>query len=149
MATVTPNLTDISLCEADDWDGGLGTLDVDSFIQGAACLSISYPGAGLRAETTKTITAANFVALGYPVIYGWLTFARLAMLETYANGGLRFIVKSSSTAWSAWKVAGGGIYVNLGGGHSHIDYGGRRVHLAFGRGYNPVNYGRGVRKWPR
>lgn len=104
--TITPNLIDISLCEADDWDGGVGALDIESQIQGSGCLTISYPGTGLRAETTETIAAANMISLGYPVIYGWLTFARLAMLETYANGGLRFIVKSSSTAWSAWKVAG-------------------------------------------
>jgi len=104
--TITPNLTDISLCEADDWDGGVGALDIDSQIQGNGCLTITYTGAGLRAESTETITSANFVTLGYPIIYGWLTFARLAMLETYDNGGLRFKVRSAAGYESVWKVAG-------------------------------------------
>lgn len=101
--TIIPDLTVISLCEADDWDGGVGTLDIESQIQGAGCLSITEVGAGLRAEKTETISAATMTDT---VIYGWLTFARLAMLETYANGGLRFLVKSGVDNWSAWKIGG-------------------------------------------
>lgn len=51
--TITPNLTDISLCEAaTGWS--LGTADVDSFIQGAACITYTYATAGDKAAILFT-----------------------------------------------------------------------------------------------
>ena len=100
-ANVTHDLTEISLCELDDWDGGLGALDPDSFVQGANCLTITYTGAGLRAKTMKTISCV----LTNKNIYGWLTFARLAMLMPTASGGIRFRIEDG-TYFAEWYVGG-------------------------------------------
>ena len=98
---VTPDLTVISLCEADDWDGAFGALDADSQVQGTYCLTATYTGAGLRDPALKTVTA-NLTGKS---IFGWLTFARLAMLDTGANGGLRFRVEDG-TKFAEWYVGG-------------------------------------------
>src|SRR4030042_2824120 len=102
MAAITHDLDIISLCEADDWDGGVGALDGDSQIQGNYCLTITYNGAGLRAVNMKTITSS---VLTNKNIYGWLTFARLAMLMPTADGGIRFRVEDG-TYFAEWYVGG-------------------------------------------
>ena len=102
LPVVFHDLTDVSLCELDDWDGGIGALDTESQIQGLNCLTITYTGAGLRAVNMKSISSA---VLTNKNIYGWITVARLAMLETAANGGLRFRVEDG-TYFAEWYVSG-------------------------------------------
>ena len=97
------DLVEISLCELDDWDGGVGALDADSQIQGNGCLTITESTAGLKAIRYETVTQVDMTG---KMMIGWLTFARLAMLETAANGGLRFCAQDSSGRDAQWYIGG-------------------------------------------
>src|SRR3990167_4902853 len=97
------DLVEISLCELDDWDGGVGALDADSQIQGNGCLTITESTAGLKAIRYETVTQVDMTG---KMMIGCLTFARLAMLETAANGGLRFCAQDSSGRDAQWYIGG-------------------------------------------
>ena len=103
LPVIFHDLVDISLCEVDDWDGAVGTLDQDSQIQGTGCLTITESTAGLKAIRYETVTQVDMTG---KMIIGWLTFARLAMLETAANGGLRLCAQDSSARDAQWYVGG-------------------------------------------
>jgi len=103
LPVVTHDLTTISLAEVDDWDSGVGTLDQDSQIQGTGCLSITESTAGLKAIRYETVTQVDMTG---KMIIGWLTFARLAMLETAANGGLRLCAQDTSARNAEWYIGG-------------------------------------------
>lgn len=103
VPAVFHDLVEVSLCELDDWDGGVGTLDNDSQIQGNGCLSITESTAGLKAIRYETVTQVDMTG---KMIIGWLTFARLAMLEIASNGGLRLCAQDSTARNAEWYVGG-------------------------------------------
>lgn len=99
--TVTPNLTDISLCEATTgWSSGaLNSLAGDQ-LQGTYCMALQ-----VKATTSAIIkydmTSANFTGKH---LYGWLKVN--GTVDTKANGGFRLYVEDTSGNYGVWYVGG-------------------------------------------
>lgn len=101
--TVTPNLTDISLCD-DTTNWSDGDVDTDWKMQGSGCLALQVKA------TTSTIITYTF---GSPVdmtgkhLYIWMMVAGIA--DTKANGGLRIYVETDGGNYGTWYVGGGDV----------------------------------------
>ena len=106
--TYATDLVDISTAESTtNWTNigtGAAALETDYFIQGTACISkpawstairglIFNNGAGITVPTDGAVMA-------------WLYYSCTNSLDTQANGGLRIIVGSSTTAYKQWYVSG-------------------------------------------
>jgi len=87
--------------------GGLPVAETDYFIQGTGCIDKTYNATGLGGlvySTTNQALAADEVFLA------WVWFGCPNAIDTYANGGMRLIVGSATTAFKAWAVLGSDTY---------------------------------------
>lgn len=98
--SVTPNLTDISLCEAvGSWSAG--TTSADYALQGTYALGI---------QVKATLSAVVSWAFGSPAnmtgkhIYIWMMCT--GKVDTIANGGFRIYVETDATHYGTWYVGG-------------------------------------------
>lgn len=116
-ASYTTNLTDISTGESTTgwaesgtpgWNsGGSPAQESDYFIQGSYCISATLKsGVGTLLYTT---TAQTF-STGY-VLMAWMYGQCPNALGTYAQGGMRLVMGSSTTAFYAWAVSGSDKYI--------------------------------------
>ena len=98
--SVTPNLTDISLCEAvTGWSAG--AVNSDFALQGTYCL-----GAQAKATTSSlyTYTFGSPVNMTGKHIYVWMMITGVA--DTKANGGYRIYVETDASNYGYWYVGG-------------------------------------------
>ena len=102
-ASIVPDLTDISLCEFDDWDGGFGGVDAVDQIQGVQCLSNTYTSAGLKTIQYESISQVDLTG---KIIYAWIWVAKQMLPDTKANGGVRICAQDSSARNAEWYVGG-------------------------------------------
>jgi len=81
--------------------------------------------------TSQTSTTASLISMGKDngsgitlptngVFLIWHNFTSPGLLATYANGGMRAVVGSSSTNWKAWATGGGDVAPNPYGGWQNI-----------------------------
>jgi hypothetical protein len=99
-ATITPQFTVLSTCDASTGWTGITTVDTEFFKQGSASLSgISRTaGANLRYYTTTAINLTN------THIRMWLNFASVGFLQTQALGGICIYVLGGTAGY--WYVGG-------------------------------------------
>ena len=97
---VTPNLTDISLCEVvTGWSAG--AVNSDYALQGTYCLGIQVKATTSAINSYTFGTAANMTGKH---IYIWMMVAGLP--DTKANGGYRIYVETDASNYGVWYVAG-------------------------------------------
>ena len=86
--------------------GGPATLAVenDYFIQGTACISKGAWGSGERGMIYNNGSGITVPSNG--AVLFWLTHADPNSLNTIANGGVKVLIGSSSSAYKAWYMAG-------------------------------------------
>lgn len=95
--------------------GTITSADTDNFIQGSHCTSKStgasgapaLAGIGIQAATAQTITSPN-------AVYCWVFTGAGALIDTYANGGIRVIVGNTSANYNMWSVLGNDTYPYVG-----------------------------------
>jgi hypothetical protein len=121
QATYTTDLTDI-----DDGSGTfteptsavLGTLtnaDVDNFVQGTnsstkstgASGAPALAGIGILDAGAHTITSPN-------AFYCWVFVGAGALIDTYANGGIRLLIGNTSANYRYWYVDGNNFFPYIG-----------------------------------
>jgi hypothetical protein len=122
--TVTTDLVRITDAEtATGWStygsGGAGALalEPDFFVQNANCISRGVSGAVIKGMTFD-IGAGNTLDFNSgthqdKLVYVWMRTSTPGLCETIANGGIRVVLGSGTTApadaagvWSAWYVDG-------------------------------------------
>lgn len=113
--TVTPNLTDISLCDAvGTWSvesgcSGAATLNNDVYIQGGAtpgCIHSYNAGGAARGQS---FDLGGSTDLSNTNIYMWFSFSNKANIPVKGSSGMRIRIYSAttrSTAWSEWDIFG-------------------------------------------
>ena len=88
----------------------LGTLtnaDTDNFVQATSCSSKSTGTSGAPALAGIGILAGAGQSISTPqAFYAWVFTGAGAMIDTYANGGIRLIVGSSLANYKMWSVLG-------------------------------------------
>src|SRR3989344_91432 len=96
----------------------LGTLtnaDTDNFIQGTTCSSKSTGASGAPALAGIGILAGAGQSITTPsAYYAWVFTGAGALVDTYANGGIRLIVGSSSANYKMWYVLGNNTFPYVG-----------------------------------
>jgi hypothetical protein len=103
--TLVNNSVQISSCDADDWDLGVGVLDTDFKYEGTGCLSIDTD-----IETNRiyyTISSSNFTGRH---LLAMLMNMTSPSLDTKANGGMQLILVDSSGNEGYWYVGGSDTY---------------------------------------
>jgi hypothetical protein len=119
--TYTTDLTDI-----DDGSGTfteptsavLGTLtnaDTDNFIQGTNCSSKSTGASGAPALAGIGILDAGAHTIASPnAFYCWVFVGAGALIDTYANGGIRLLIGNTSANYRYWYVDGNNFFPYIG-----------------------------------
>ena len=101
---VTPNLTDISLCDVLGlWTGSSIAIDGTLMVQGAGCCSIQVK-ATTSATQLWTYTEANGIDMTGKHIYIWMMVT--GVVDTKANGGYRIYVEDKDGNNSLFYVGG-------------------------------------------
>ena len=103
--TVTPNLTDISLCDATTgWAGGQGYLAIDGDVelQGNYCLS-DWVDATLQTVVKYTFPAGATDLTGMH-LFIWVYCS--GQVDTKANGGYQIYAETDASNYSYWYVGG-------------------------------------------
>lgn len=98
--------------EMDVWTGG-GTVytdETDYYIHGDQCTSQICTKTAAQTPTSLAVDygsdlSGSFTS-GETVVLMWHVFLPANAVDTYDNGGMRFIVGASVAAFSAWKVGG-------------------------------------------
>jgi hypothetical protein len=106
---VTPNLSDISLCEATTgWTAVGGTLaQTDNTIFGPAQGTYNlqnYASSGMSrgADFTWSIDT-NLTAV---TVYAWFAFSNKTIIQNKGSTGLRIRITDVSSNWGEWDIAG-------------------------------------------
>ncbi len=121
VPTYTTDLTDIddgSGTFTEPTNATLGALtnaDTDNFIQGTtsstkttgASGAPALAGIGILDGTAHTITSPS-------AFYCWVFVGAGALIDTYANGGIRLIIGSSSANYRSWYVDGNATFPYIG-----------------------------------
>lgn len=111
----TEDLTDIDLCEAvGNWDesgdpgwddGGAATADSDyPYIQGNVAITQQCTKASIASLIVDNVGEITLPTDG--AYLAWHFFASSTGLDTYANGGMRFMVGDSYDDFYSWDVGG-------------------------------------------
>lgn len=111
-AAYTTDLADLTLCEATTgvtepgtWTaGGLPVNETDYYIQGSNCCSKTFNATSLGGLVYTAGAGVTIPADG--AFMAWQYFAAPNALDTDANGGIRLIVGSATTAFKAWNLGG-------------------------------------------
>lgn len=102
--SVTPNLTDISLCDVIGlWTGSSIAINPDFMIQGSGCCSIQVK-ATTSALQLWTYTEANGIDMTNKHIYVWMMVT--GVVDTKVNGGYRIYVEDKDGNNSLFYVGG-------------------------------------------
>lgn len=104
--SVTPNLTDISLCDATTgWAavGGTNTLNVDVPIQGSGCIH-NYSAAGADRGSDYDFGVDKDLSLEN--LYFWFALSKTGILGDYGSTGMRIRVTDSAGVWGEWYLFG-------------------------------------------
>lgn len=114
--TYTTDLSTFNLCESSSGDanefvnmedGGTEQFqDTDDIIQGSYHISALC---ALKVGELQSIGVDAGSGVTIPTdgaILGWFKFDAGGTLETYANGGVRFVIGATYTNWDAWKCGG-------------------------------------------
>jgi len=102
VATITPQLTLVSDCDAvEDWTGD-PTLDTEVYIQGTGSLSAKV--SKITYTAMKPLPAP--ADLTGQIIYAWMMTSTILGSDTKANGGTRIRVEDGAGNWREWYVAG-------------------------------------------
>ncbi len=115
VPTYTTDLSTFELCEASSGYGEFTNMadggspeeqDTDDIIQGSYHLSAqcSLKVGELQSLYVNYGSGATIPTDG--AIFIWFKFDAGGILDTYDNGGVRFVVGSSATNWDAWKAGG-------------------------------------------
>jgi len=107
--TVTPNLTDVSMCESTTgWGGGIANLLLQStaYIQGTYSLA-AWINNTTSAVEYYTITAANLVGQH---VYVWMLCN--GRVDTKANGGYRIVLYTDASNYATFHVGGNDTHGN-------------------------------------
>lgn len=119
--TYTTDLTDI-----DDGSGTfteptsavLGTLtnaDVDNFVQGTNASTKSTGASGAPALAGIGILDAGAHTITSPnAFYCWVFVGAGALIDTYANGGIRLLIGNTSANYRYWYVDGNNFFPYIG-----------------------------------
>lgn len=106
--TYATDLTNISTAESvTNWTNigtGAVSLETDYFIQGAGCISKVAWSSALRGIIYNN--AAGITVPTDGAVMTWIYYSCANSLDTQANGGIRVIVGSSTTAYKHWYVSG-------------------------------------------
>lgn len=87
--------------------GTLSNADTDNYIQGASCSSKSTGASGAPALAGIGILAGASQSITTPsCYYAWVFTGAGALIDTYANGGIRLIVGNTSANYKMWYVLG-------------------------------------------
>ena len=104
--TVTPNVTDLSLCESTTGWTGAGGTNSDFANQGTYCLGVQ-----VKATTSPTI----YYTPGSPIdcsggkhIYIWVLVT--GVIDTKANGGIQLYAYTDASNYGYWNVGGNDNY---------------------------------------
>jgi hypothetical protein len=115
-ASYTTDLTTLSTAQATTgWSepgtwlaGGTPTAETDYFINGTSCVSKTYNAAGLGGLVYTAGAGVTIPTDG--AFLCWQYFAAPNALANLANGGIRLIVGSSTTAFKSWYLGGSDTY---------------------------------------
>lgn len=102
--TFNLNLSVISACDADDWDGGLGDLDTVIFKQNGASLSLAVRDGGTAGYTHPT-TSWDMSATDTHIRM-WIIHTFVSNLEPKSAGGIQLYVKDTSSNYNYYYVSG-------------------------------------------
>jgi hypothetical protein len=95
--------------------GTLSNADTDNFIQGTTCSSKSTGASGAPALAGIGILAGAGQSITTPsCFYAWVFVGGGGLIDTYANGGVRLIVGSSSANYNMWYVLGNNSFPYIG-----------------------------------
>jgi hypothetical protein len=95
--------------------GTLSNADTDNFIQGTNCCTKSTGASGAPALAGMGILAGAGQGITTPqAFYAWVFTGAGALIDTYANGGIRLIVGSSSANYDMWSVLGNNTFPYVG-----------------------------------
>jgi hypothetical protein len=89
--------------------GGTPAAETDYFIHGTGCISKTYNATGLGGLVFTAGAGVTIPTDG--AFLCWTYFAAPNALDTDANGGIRLIIGSSTTAFNAWNLGGSTSYV--------------------------------------
>jgi hypothetical protein len=104
IPTFNLNLNIINACDADDWDGGAGSLDTVIFKQNGASLSVAVRDGGTAGYTHP---ATSWDMSGTDThIRMWMIHTFVSNLETKALGGIQLYVKDTSNNYNYYYVSG-------------------------------------------
>ena len=104
--TITPLLTNISLCEATTgWTAvdGTNTLNADVPIQSAGCIHNYSVSAGDRGSDYDFGADTN---LSNTNLYFWFALSKTAIVGDYGSTGMRVRVTNSAGDWGEWYLFG-------------------------------------------
>lgn len=102
-ASLTPNMTTLSDCETTTgWTGTTLTQDTEVLVQGTASVSCEVRNPGLS-EVYYSISATNLTATHIRL---WFNYAAIGFLNTFANGGIRIMLRDSSNSVAYYYVGG-------------------------------------------
>lgn len=88
--------------------GGTPSAETDYFINGTVCISKTYNAAGIGGLVYTAGAGVTIPTDG--AFLCWQYFAAPNALATAANGGIRLIVGSGTTAFKAWYLGGSDTY---------------------------------------
>ena len=95
--------------------GTLSNADTDNYIQGSSCSSKSTGASGAPALAGIGILAGASQSITTPqAYYAWVFCGAGALIDTYANGGIRLIVGNTSANYKMWYVLGGNTFPYVG-----------------------------------
>lgn len=121
VPTYATDLVDIDTAEATtNWTAiGTGAIsaETDYFLQGSACISKVGWTAATRGMICNNGAGVTFASLA--VFIAWVDYHNPNLLDTYAQGGIRLIIGSSTAAYYNWYV-GGSDTVPFGGWHAFV-----------------------------
>lgn len=95
--------------------GTLSNADTDNFIQGTNCCTKTTGASGAPALAGIGILAGASQAITSPsAYYAWVFVGAGALIDTYANGGIRLIVGNTSANYRMWYVLGSNTFPYVG-----------------------------------
>jgi hypothetical protein len=95
--------------------GTLSNADTDNFIQDVSCCTKSTGASGAPAIAGMGILAGAGQTITTPsAYYAWVFTGAGALIDTYANGGIRLIVGNTSANYKSWYVLGKDTYPYVG-----------------------------------
>ena len=95
--------------------GTLSNADTDNFVQATSCCSKSTGASGAPARAGMGILAGAGQTITTPsCFYAWVFVGGGGLVDTYANGGVRLLVGSSSANYKEWYVLGSDSFPYIG-----------------------------------